>query len=84
MAERQRKRQLQPPPMGSSWSKRKREEEEGGVNKFQRLVKKAFVSCFPSLVIVALTGDIGSSGRSGAARSIQTRRGAGHDTVDRL
>lgn len=84
MAERQRKRQLQPPPMGSSWSKRKREEEEGGVNKFQRLVKKAFVSRLP-LVITALTGVIGpSAGHSGAARRIQTRRGAGHDAIDRL
>lgn len=44
MAERQRKRHAQPPPMGSSWSKRKREEEEEDANKFQRLVKKAFVS----------------------------------------
>jgi hypothetical protein len=83
MAERQRKRQLQPPPMGSSWSKRKREEEEGAVNKFQRLVKKAFVSRLP-WIIAALTGVIGTSGRSEAARSIQTRRGAGHDTIDRL
>lgn len=55
MADRQRKRQLQPPPMGSSWSKRKREEEEQDVNKFQRLVKKAFVSGFPTVVIAALT-----------------------------
>lgn len=44
MAERQRKRHKQPPPMGNSWNKRKREEDEQDLNKFQRLVKKAFVS----------------------------------------
>jgi hypothetical protein len=49
MAERQRKRHTQPPPMGSSWGgKRKREEQEQDLNKFQRLVKKAFVSVFYS------------------------------------
>ncbi|KAJ9094996.1 hypothetical protein QFC21_005789 [Naganishia friedmannii] len=42
MAERQRKRHQQPPPMGNSWGKRKREEDEQELNKFQRLVKKAF------------------------------------------
>ncbi|KAJ9102966.1 hypothetical protein QFC19_004523 [Naganishia cerealis] len=42
MADRQRKRHKQPPPMGSSWGKRKREEDEQDLNKFQRLVKKAF------------------------------------------
>lgn len=45
MAERQRKRHTQPPPMGSTWGgKRKRDEHEQDLNKFQRLVKKAFVS----------------------------------------
>ncbi|KAJ9115412.1 hypothetical protein QFC22_005169 [Naganishia vaughanmartiniae] len=42
MAERQRKRHKQPPPMGNSWGKRKREEDEQDLNKFQRLVKRAF------------------------------------------
>ena len=45
MAERQRKRHTQPPPMGNTWGgKRKRDEQEQDLNKFQRLVKKAFVS----------------------------------------
>ncbi|GHJ83653.1 hypothetical protein NliqN6_0055 [Naganishia liquefaciens] len=43
MAERQRKRHTQPPPMGNTWGgKRKRDEQEQDLNKFQRLVKKAF------------------------------------------
>lgn len=44
MTERQRKRHAQPPPLGDSWRKRKREDDGQDMNKFQRLVKKAFVS----------------------------------------
>lgn len=43
MTERTRKRHAQPPPIGDSWRKRKREEDVRDLNKFQRLVKKAFV-----------------------------------------